>query len=80
METKFKKIDFSEKDKKRMENHAKMLKILDEFSIVTPEELEIILHEYTKNSEELYFCERCGCKSLRESDCYCPECGGRVED
>lgn len=80
METKFKKFDFSEKDKKRMENHAKMLKILDEFNIVTPEELEVILHEYTKNNEELYFCEWCGCKSLRKSDRYCPECGGKVWD
>ena len=75
-----KTFEFTEKDRNRMKNHAKMLEVLGDFNINTPEELESILHEYEKSSEELFFCDRCGCKSLRKSDRYCPECGGKVWD
>jgi reverse gyrase len=59
---------------------GKIEDLMDEYDIHTIEKLSEILDEYQKNSEELYFCERCGCQSLRESDRYCPECGGRVDD
>ena len=76
----FKKIEFSKDFEKKLYNNTRRLEILEEYNINTPEELETVLNEYVKGSEELFFCDRCGCKSLRKSDRYCPECGGRVED
>ena len=58
---------------------GKIEDLMDEYNIHSVEELSQVLEEHCKNGEILYFCERCGCQSLRESDSYCPECGGKVE-
>lgn len=59
---------------------GKIEDLMDEYNIHSVEELSQVLEEHCKNGEILYFCGRCGCQSLRESDRYCPECGGKVED
>ena len=58
---------------------GKIEDLMEEYNIHSFEELSQVLEEHCKNGETLYFCERCGCQSLRESDRYCPECGGRVD-
>ena len=59
---------------------GKIEDLMDEYNIKNVDELEQTLIEFCKSGEILYFCDRCGCQSLRESDRYCPECGGRVDD
>lgn len=70
----------NETDYNAIQKLGKLEDLMDEYNIHSVEELSQVLEEHCKNGEILYFCERCGCQSLRESDRYCPECGGRVEE
>ena len=69
----------SETDYNAVQKLGKLEDLMDEYNIHSVEELSQVLEEHCKNGEILYFCDRCGCQSLRESDRYCPECGGRVD-
>jgi rRNA maturation endonuclease Nob1 len=53
---------------------------MEEYNIKNVDELEQTLIEFCKSGEILYKCDCCGCQTLRESDRYCPECGGKVEE
>lgn len=70
----------SETDYNVIQKLGKIEDLMDEYNIKNVDELEQTLIEFCKSGEILYFCDRCGCQSLRESDRYCPECGGRVDD
>jgi rubrerythrin len=70
----------SETDYNAIQKLGKIEDLMDEYNIHSVEELSQVLEEHRKSGETLYFCNRCGCQSLRESDRYCPECGGRVDD
>lgn len=70
----------SEIDYNVIQKLGKLEDLMDEYNIHSVEELSQVLEEHCKNGEILYFCDRCGCQSLRESDRYCPECGGKVEE
>lgn len=59
---------------------GKIEDLMDEYNIKNVDELEQTLIEFCKSGEILYKCDCCGCKTLRESDRYCPECGERVEE
>jgi rubrerythrin len=70
----------SETDYNAIQKLGKIEDLMEEYNIHSVKELSQVLEEHYKNGEILYFCDRCGCQSLRESDRYCPECGGRVDD
>lgn len=59
---------------------GKIEDLMDEYNIKDIKDLEELFEDFVKAGEILYECPNCKCRTVRETDRYCPECGGRIDD
>ena len=68
------------KHSKHYETIKEIVDIFAEYNITDVEDLRELCEDFVKSGEILYECPNCKCRTVREEDRYCPECGGRVDD